>query len=326
LVSTKTYNFADFFCQLEYSNVSIACIVYLLLITLKTKMATVNDNNSLQNEFVEDFGDDAIEFKDFREKWPNFEFKDDQFSDIDSITDMGRPRGMSKRVKALFIVLILLLLGAASAAAVFAIQSTNDSSGNVSSSVGNDENSGEVDVTVFGFSNPSPSPSEFPSGHPTPLPSMQPSNVYSSRPSLRPSNVHSNQPSYNPTNIPSLKPTVTPSLMPTGAPSFNPSSQSSLEPTTLPSDKPSLTITLIPTIDNTENPTDISSSSPSMYVERIWLEQMLSFLNDARSDEGASPLCFNQKLMNAAIYHVNDMYQNDFVSTTGSNNSTMVDR
>ncbi len=53
---------------------------------------------------------------------------------------------------------------------------------------------------------------------------------------------------------------------------------------------------------------------------------MLSLINQARCDQGLSPVTINSALNNAATTHSVDMALNDFVSQTGSDGSTPTSR
>lgn len=51
-----------------------------------------------------------------------------------------------------------------------------------------------------------------------------------------------------------------------------------------------------------------------------------SLLNDARVDAGAGTVAFDNRLANAAQVHADDMLDNDFLSHTGSDGSSVGDR
>merc|ERR1712226_658322 len=57
-----------------------------------------------------------------------------------------------------------------------------------------------------------------------------------------------------------------------------------------------------------------------------WLPEMLTRVNKERADTGAPALCYNDKLIAAALTHSQDMADNNFFSHTGSDGSSAGDR
>jgi len=57
-----------------------------------------------------------------------------------------------------------------------------------------------------------------------------------------------------------------------------------------------------------------------------WMIEMLNLVNEERAKVGVSPLCYNQKLINAAQKHSNDMEEKDYFSHTGKDGSDPGDR
>merc|ERR1711862_1028107 len=57
-----------------------------------------------------------------------------------------------------------------------------------------------------------------------------------------------------------------------------------------------------------------------------WMIEMLNLVNEERVKVGVSPLCYNQKLINAAQKHSNDMEEEDYLSHTGKDGSDPGDR
>jgi len=57
-----------------------------------------------------------------------------------------------------------------------------------------------------------------------------------------------------------------------------------------------------------------------------WMQEMLEEVNSLRAEKDAPPLCYNSKLIDAALRHNNDMVANDFLSHTGSDGSSISDR
>lgn len=57
-----------------------------------------------------------------------------------------------------------------------------------------------------------------------------------------------------------------------------------------------------------------------------WMIEMLNLVNEERVKVGVSPLCYNQKLINAAQKHSNDMEEEDYFSHTGKDGSDPGDR
>jgi len=56
------------------------------------------------------------------------------------------------------------------------------------------------------------------------------------------------------------------------------------------------------------------------------IQQVVGLVNQVRSRAGLTPLTVNPQLTQAAMGHAQDMAQNDFLSHTGSNGSTMQSR
>lgn len=56
------------------------------------------------------------------------------------------------------------------------------------------------------------------------------------------------------------------------------------------------------------------------------IQQVVALVNQVRSRAGLAPLTVNRQLTQAAMGHAQDMAQNDFLSHTGSNGSTMQSR
>lgn len=54
--------------------------------------------------------------------------------------------------------------------------------------------------------------------------------------------------------------------------------------------------------------------------------EMLSIINEERRIAGTDPLCYNAKLTLAAERHVKDLAANEFLATTGSDGSSVMDR
>jgi uncharacterized protein YkwD len=54
--------------------------------------------------------------------------------------------------------------------------------------------------------------------------------------------------------------------------------------------------------------------------------KMLDAVNSKRAEKGVAAVCINEKLMRAAQVLADDMAQNNFVATTGSDGSTFSDR
>lgn len=57
-----------------------------------------------------------------------------------------------------------------------------------------------------------------------------------------------------------------------------------------------------------------------------WMIEMLDLVNEERSKVGASPLCYNQKIVDAADKHSHDMEENNYFSHTGKDGSSPGDR
>merc|ERR1712029_394809 len=57
-----------------------------------------------------------------------------------------------------------------------------------------------------------------------------------------------------------------------------------------------------------------------------WMIEMLDLVNEERSKVGASPLCYNQKIINAAFKHNMDMHVQGYFSHTGKDGSSPGDR
>jgi len=57
-----------------------------------------------------------------------------------------------------------------------------------------------------------------------------------------------------------------------------------------------------------------------------WMVEMLDLVNEERSKVGASPLCYNQKIVDAADKHSQDMHENNYFSHYGKDGSTPGDR
>merc|ERR1711862_21526 len=57
-----------------------------------------------------------------------------------------------------------------------------------------------------------------------------------------------------------------------------------------------------------------------------WMIEMLDLVNEERSKVGASPLCYNQKIVDAADKHSHDMEEKNYFSHTGKDGSSPGDR
>ena len=83
-------------------------------------------------------------------------------------------------------------------------------------------------------------------------------------------------------------------------------------------------------IDETQEEDPSSFDLNERSVEAIslssWMTEMLNLINTERQNAGASPLCFNEKLIAAAQDHTTDMVNNDIFSHTGSDGSSLSTR
>ena len=57
-----------------------------------------------------------------------------------------------------------------------------------------------------------------------------------------------------------------------------------------------------------------------------WMTDMLNSVNSERAKQNLDPLCYNAKVIAAAVTHNEDMVKNDFLSHTGSDSSQVGDR
>merc|ERR1712172_75167 len=73
-------------------------------------------------------------------------------------------------------------------------------------------------------------------------------------------------------------------------------------------------------------PVKESSALASVQSLDSWMIEMLDAVNNERNKAGAPPLCYNQKIINAAYKHNEDMADKNYFSHTGKDGSSPGDR
>jgi len=81
-------------------------------------------------------------------------------------------------------------------------------------------------------------------------------------------------------------------------------------------------------IEKVDAPTKENAPAPLLSIESLdtWMIEMLDLVNEERSKVGASPLCYNQKIIDAADKHSHDMEEKNYFSHTGKDGSSPGDR
>ncbi|KAJ0392852.1 hypothetical protein ATCC90586_010841 [Pythium insidiosum] len=119
---------------------------------------------------------------------------------------------------------------------------------------------------------------------------------------------------------PSSSPSPTPSPTNSSAPTISPAPvPTTMRPTPPPAPIPS------PTRAPTPAPTPAPTQAPAPPSNSLQ-QRMLDAVNAERAKAGLAPFCTNSKLQRAAQLHSEDQAQNNFMSHTGSDGSSMSDR
>ena len=277
-------------------------------------------NNSRKNS--EDFSvlefdeiSDGVHLKGRPIQWDDFEFEEDVFGENNAsmhpATSKRSPLSSSKKMRLLAVVIILCLVAVATfiGIEVSSAKSANQTSSAVGTNDGKSSNNDLFFISRF--------------------PSISPSIQNKSQATIGPTYLH-----VPPTKSP-IKNTDNPTLIPTNIPTIHPTAnflRESMAPSNIsvfPSFSPSMPLdahsepSLTPIAGNISEPTHYPSIVP---VTTPWNEVMLESFNLARIDSGSPIFCWNEKLIQAAEVHVQDMYENEFLGSTGSDGSSVKER
>ena len=257
-----------------------------------------NDSIDFNNE-VDEFSD-GVHLQGRPFEWNDMEFKEDVFGSDDLSKQHEYEKCRLSCARRWVIFAAFVLFGLVATATFVGIQATSSEKTHQASSTseGNDADNTNADI-LFIFPSFSPSARDFEI-----ILTSKPSSFYAS-PSLVPVRF-SDKPTQLQPHIPTIYPTKSSSMKPTSKnihnnPSFEPSSEQTLEPTF----------------------TFHQTFSPAMMT---WYEIMLNIFNNARIEVGSPTLCWNQKLIQAAEVHVQDMFENNFLGSTGSDGSSPKER
>lgn len=235
--------------------------------------------------------------------WDEFDFNEDIFLQKEEQSGVSK-KILACRLGRFAVVAVIFIVFLTVGVVLVTTSGSHGASGKTSSAINKND---DKEISFSSSYSPSSFPSILlPSAKPTESPisrkTLEPTLIFVTAPSLRPSR-NSSSPTTIPSNAPSQN--IFPTSYPSPLPSLHPSILSSSSPSLFPS----AFITFSPTI----NPTIQST---------IWENKMLNDINHARLEIGAPELCLNSKLTQAANQHVNDMALHEFVSTTGTDNST----
>lgn len=137
------------------------------------------------------------------------------------------------------------------------------------------------------------------------------------------------KPSAQPTSIPTSQPTAIPTQAPTAAPTQTPSAEpTTAPPSTVPTQPPAIQPTAAPTQAPTVQPTTAPTLPPSQSTssETAMEQEVLRLVNQARQENGLTPLNWAEDLAAVARAHSRDMIDRSFFSHTNPDGLSPFDR